>query len=90
MGLVKGPYKIEGEYYDILGSRHKDIFEGFESTVLSHEMDHLDGILHIDIAEKILNMKEEDRKKFRLTHNYNIISKEGKYEDLINEIKLKR
>ena len=37
----------------------------------------------MDIADKLLIMKQEDRKKFRLEHNYNIISKAGKYEDLL-------
>ena len=80
MGYVKRPYKIIVEYQDINGNIHKDIFKGFESTVLSHEMDHLDGILHMDIAEEVLVMPKEERKKFRQTHPYEIISKTGKYE----------
>lgn len=83
MGHVKRPYKIIVEYLDIDGKKHKDIFEGFESTVLSHEMDHLDGILHMDIADEVLEMAEEDRKVFRQTHPYNIVSKIGKYQDLL-------
>ena len=85
MGLVKRPYKICIEYLDPNGKIHKDTFKGFESTVLSHEMDHLDGILHIDIADQILNMPSEERKVFRQTHDYKIISTEGNYEDLIKE-----
>ncbi len=80
MGYVKRPYKIIVEYQDINGNIHKDIFKGFESTVLSHEIDHLDGILHMDIAEEVLVMPKEERKKFRQTHPYEIISKTGKYE----------
>ena len=80
MGYVKRPYKIIVEYQDINGNIHKDIFKGFESTVLSHEIDHLDGILHMDIAEEVLAMPKEERKKFRQTHPYEIISKTGKYE----------
>ena len=80
MGYVKRPYKIIVEYQDINGNIHKDIFKGFESTVLSHEIDHLDGILHMDIAEEVLVMPKEERKKFRQTHQYEIISKTGKYE----------
>ncbi len=85
MGLVKRPYKIKVKYQDINGNYHSEIFRGFESTVLSHEIDHLDGILHIDIAEEILVMPREERKKFRITHGYNIICKKGKYEDLKKE-----
>lgn len=82
-GHVKRPYKINVEYYDINGDKHLDIFEGFESTVLSHEIDHLDGILHMDIAEEVLIMTREERTKFRQIHGYNITTKIGKYEDLI-------
>ena len=57
------------------------IFEGFESTVLSHEIDHLDGILHVDIAEKVLVMTLEERKEYRKKHNYKIISKTGNYKE---------
>lgn len=81
MGLVKRPYKIVLEYQDIEGKVHQGIFEGFESTVLSHEIDHLDGILHIDIAEKVLVMTAEERKEYRKKHNYKIISKTGNYKE---------
>ena len=64
-GLVLRPYKIDVEYYDLNGKKHVEKFEGFESTVLSYEMDHLDGILHIDIAEEVLQMCAEERKKWR-------------------------
>ena len=79
-GRVLRPYKINLEYYDINGNKHLEIFEGFESTVLSHEMDHLDGILHIDIAEEVLSMPSEERKVWRQTHGYKIYSKTGDYE----------
>lgn len=88
-GHVKRPYKIIVEYKDKYGNNHKDIFEGFESTVLSHEIDHLDGILHMDIADEVLIMPQEERKKFRLTHNYHITSKTGNYEELVNNSKVK-
>lgn len=82
MGHVKRPYKIIIEYQDIKGNKHQEIFEGFESTVLSHEMDHLDGILHMDIADEVIVMKKEERKIFRQTHPYNIVSKTGDFEKL--------
>ena len=64
------------------------MFIGFESTVLSHEMDHLDGILHMDKAEELLVMTKEERKEFRKTHGYEIISQSGKYEDLLKDKKV--
>ena len=87
MGLVERPYKIVVEYQDINGNKQEETFEGFESTVLSHEMDHLDGILHIDKSKEIIVMEPEKRKIFRKTHGYNIISKTGNYEKHINKIK---
>ena len=83
LGHIKRPYKIVVEYQDTNGIFHKDIFEGFESTVLSHEIDHLDGILHMDIADEILIMSREERKQFRKEHGYNVISKDGNFEELI-------
>ena len=82
-GKVRRPYKIKLEYYDIEGNKQSAVFEGFESTVLSHENDHLDGILHIDIADELLIMNAEQRTEFRKTHGYNIISKTGEYEELL-------
>lgn len=81
-GRVLRPYKIYLEYYDINGEKYSEIFESFEATVLSHELDHLDGILHIDIAEEVLLMEKEERKKWRQTHEYTIYSKTGEYEEL--------
>jgi peptide deformylase len=79
-GLISRPYKITVEYYDEKWQRKKEIFKGFEATVLSHEYDHLNGILHIDIAEEILVMNKEERKIFREEHGYEIIAKNGDYE----------
>ena len=83
VGHVKRPYKIVVEYFDLGGKKHRDTFEGFESTVLSHEMDHLEGILHMDIADEVLEMPPEERKILRQSHPYNIVSKTGKYEELL-------
>ena len=81
-GRVLRPYKINIEYYDIEGIKYTDTFEGFEATVLSHELDHLDGILHIDIAEEVLVMEREERKKWRQTHDYKVYLETGNYEEL--------
>ena len=88
MGHVKRPYKITLEYYDEYGKFYKGVFEGFEATVLSHELDHLDGILHMDVADEVTIMSREERKKFRQTHGYNIVSKDGDYEELLNSHKV--
>lgn len=85
MGHVYRPYKIVVEYFDREGKKHTETFEGFESTVLSHEYDHLDGILHIDIADEVLVMTAEERKNWRQNHDYNILAKEGDYETLLKK-----
>lgn len=88
-GKVLRPYKIDLEYYDIDGNKYLETFEGFEATVLSHEMDHLDGILHIDIALELLQMPLEERIEWRKTHEYKIYSKTGDY-DLLKQNKSKK
>ena len=89
MGRVLRPYKIELEYYDINGNQKVETFEGFESTVLSHELDHLDGILHIDIAEEVIEMPANERKKWRQSHEYKIYQKDGDYDSLRDKEKKK-
>ena len=85
MGLVVRPYEIKLKYYDINGKEINETVKGFESTVLSHELDHLDGILHMDVAEEIIVMPKEERKIFRESHPYEIISKTCKYEKKTKE-----
>lgn len=84
-GRVLRPYIVNLKYYDKDRNEHFEKFEGFESTVLSHELDHLDGILHMDIAEEVLVLDREERKKLRQTHEYTIYSKTGDYDNLKKE-----
>lgn len=81
-GKVKRPYKIKVKYIDIDGKEHEDYFEGFEATVLCHEIDHLDGILHMDIADKVITATDEERIKLRKEDGYHILYKEGIYDEL--------
>lgn len=78
-GYVKRPYKIKVKYLDVNQREVEEEFIGFEATVLSHELDHLDGILHIDIAEKILELPIEKRKKLRQKEGYKVVSKTKNY-----------
>ena len=79
LGLVERPYEIIVKYQN----ENRDIkiqkFEGFSSTVISHELDHLDGIFHMDRAKKILQMTASERIEFRRQHPYKIISKDCKF-----------
>lgn len=78
--LVERPYKIVVEYQDENAEKHIKTFEGFASTVISHEFDHLDGIFHMDRAKELLIMPRNERAEFRKTHKYKIISKDCKFE----------
>lgn len=84
-GRVLRPYKMNVEYYDVFGNIHEEEFVGFESTVLCHEMDHLDGILHMDISEENIVMPAKNRKEFRKNHSYEIFEQQGDYETLKRE-----
>ena len=81
-GKVKRPYKIRDKYIDLNGNEHEDEFEGFESTVLCHEIDHLDGILHIDIADIVIKGTREERIELRKKDGYTIISQTGNFDHL--------
>lgn len=81
-GKVKRPYRIKVRYIDVEGNIHEDYFEGFEATVLCHEIDHLDGILHMDIADKVITATKEERIKLRKEDGYKVLNKTGSYEEL--------
>ena len=53
-------------------------FEGFVSTVISHELDHLDGIFHMDRAKKIINLNSEnyqgEKDRIRKENGYKVYS----------------
>ncbi len=80
MGLVSRPYEMTIEYFDENFHFHTQTFKEFESTVLSHEIDHLNGILHMDIAEKLLQMSVEERKIYRKEHPYEVISEDCDFD----------
>lgn len=80
IGLVERPYIIEVAYQDENGNKKQQIFEGFEATILSHEIDHLDGILHMDRAIEVRQMSRQKRMKLREKEPYKIISKDCKFE----------
>ena len=85
--IVCRPYQIHIEYYDVNGNKKEKTITGFPSTVLSHEYDHLDGILHIDKGLEVLIMTKEERKEFRKIHNYQVYEKEGDFDTLVNNYK---
>lgn len=81
--VVERPYEIVVKYQDLTGAEHTDKFEGFSATVLSHEIDHLDGILHMDRSDNFIDLDENDKEAriaFRDAHPYKIISKDCHFE----------
>ena len=80
VGSVDRPYSVEVEYLDINGNKIHEIFTDFKATVFCHEYDHLNGILHIDLADNVQKMTLEETKKYREQHPYEIISKYDDYK----------
>lgn len=89
LGLVERPYKLVVKYQDGEGKEHIQEFEGFSATVVSHELDHLDGIFHMDRAKKLIKLQRSDRVEYRKAHPYKVISKtcEFEYEPIKKEDK---
>lgn len=76
---VDRPYIIKVEYYDVDKNKKIKQLEGFECTVFCHEFDHLNGILHIDKANKIYEMTLEEERQYRLKNPYEVLSKTDKF-----------
>lgn len=77
--LVERPYQITISYLDENKKQQEKTYKGFKATIISHELDHLDGILHIDIAKQTKQLTKEERKKLREKFPYKIINKNSKY-----------
>ena len=48
-------------------------------------MDHLDGILHMDVATEVLEKTPEERKLWRQTHDYHVYSQDGDTLELMKK-----
>ncbi len=79
-GLVERPYKMKIKYFTPKDEERVQDFEGFVCTVLSHEIDHFDGIFHMDRAIKTLSLSKEERCQLREKEPYTIISKDCDFE----------
>ena len=58
-GLVSRPQKVVCEYFDRNGEKKEITGEDFLARAICHELDHLDGKLYIDIAERMLEDDED-------------------------------
>ena len=52
-GIVTRPLTVTVRYFDRNGKPHERKAEGFFARAVCHELDHLDGILYIDRAERV-------------------------------------
>lgn len=59
-GNVDRPQSVVVEAFDIDGNKIKIKAKDLEAVVLSHEIDHLDGILFVDKAYDIYTLTEEE------------------------------
>lgn len=57
-GLVTRPETIDVTYWDRNGKEINMTASGFLSRAIQHEMDHLNGVLFIDIVDKFLDENE--------------------------------
>lgn len=60
-GAVKRPEKITVEAYDENGKKFTRGASKFLARVIQHELDHLNGILFIDKAEELFDVRREER-----------------------------
>ena len=80
VATVDRPYSVEVEYYDVNGNKIHEIFEGFKATVFSHEYDHLNGILHIDLSDDVREMTWDETRIYREEHPYEVLSKTDEFD----------
>ena len=90
VATVDRPYSVEVEYYDVNGNKVHETFEGFKATVFSHEYDHLNGILHIDLSDDVREMTWEETKTYREEHPYEVLSKDDAFDFGSRKIRVKK
>ena len=59
-GIVKRPMKVLIKAQNAKGEPIEVAGEGFLARALCHEIDHLDGVLYVDIMERELVLEEEE------------------------------
>ena len=57
-GMVKRPMIVRARFQDRNGEWHERTAEGFTARAFCHEIDHLDGHLFVERAEKMLSDEE--------------------------------
>ncbi len=57
-GVVTRPRKVRVRYQDRKGNPMELEAEGFEARAVCHEIDHLDGVLYVDVMDRELTEEE--------------------------------
>ena len=57
-GIVTRPQTVKVEYFDRGGKKRKLTAHGFFARAVCHELDHLDGVLYVDRAERVERIKD--------------------------------
>ncbi len=57
-GVVTRPMKVKVRYQDRHGKWMELETEGFEARAVCHELDHLDGVLYVDVMDRELTEEE--------------------------------
>ena len=57
-GVVTRPMIVKVEYFDRKGKRKKLVARGFFARAVCHELDHLDGVLYTDRAERVERVRD--------------------------------
>lgn len=66
---IKRPRRIKVRYTEPNGNTTTRVFDGMTARVFQHELDHLDGIAHINRASRI--HLEQARKRLKLQNRRN-------------------
>lgn len=63
VGTVKRPMKVKAKAMNLDGEMTTVEGEGFLARAICHEVDHLNGILYIDLAEEVKVSEDEDEEE---------------------------
>lgn len=69
IGDVVRPQRVKVKYKDRFGNEKIEEFTDFEAIVVSHETDHLDGILYVDKATNVREAPEEPQEEMTEVDN---------------------
>ncbi len=57
-GVVTRPRKVKVRFQDRKGNPEELVAEGLEARAVCHELDHLDGVLYVDVMDRELSEEE--------------------------------